>query len=526
MSLNTRDTQYLIIGGGAAGLRAAAELLESGKDVIILAKEDILESNTEYAQGGVAVALSDEDKIGFHLDDTLRAGDGICNEEAVRILVEEGPRYIEELIEWGVDFDREGTSLAFTKEGAHSRSRILHAGGDSTGGEVMRALVSKVKSYDTLEYLSYYFAVDLVVRDGRCRGAICLDEKTGEMIFIRSSAVLMATGGLGKVYKETTNPSIATGDGHAMGFRAGAVMRDMEFVQFHPTVLYKEGAPRFLMTESLRGEGARLRNEEGGLFMKRYHPAAELAPRDVVSRAILSEIRATGSESVFLDLTHLRPKYVKKRFPKIFKTCRIHGIDITEERIPVRPCAHYMMGGIKSDLQGRTGVEGLYAAGECACTGVHGANRLASNSLLEGIVYGGRAGKAILENGDGPAGTGYILDYDPPMAEPGDSHEELRRYIQDLMWRDVGINRCGESLTRTMKKLMDIKADFGTYHPEKRYHETLNILLNARMITDSALRRLESRGCHYRSDHPKKKEELRKHSELNPADRPEFLSAR
>ncbi len=517
-----RDTEYLIIGGGAAGLRAAVDLLEHGKKITVLAKEDILESNTEYAQGGVAVVLSDEDRIGLHYDDTLKAGDGLCDRKAVRTLVKEGPKYIEELIKWGAQFDRNGTKLAFTREGAHSANRILHAKGDSTGNEVMRALVNKVRSYPNIEYLSHKFALDLIIRNGVCCGALCLDEKNEEFFIIKAGATLLATGGIGVVYKETTNPQVATGDGFAMAFRAGATLMDMEFVQFHPTVLHLPEAPRFLMSESLRGEGAKLLNKNGRQFMKDYHPAMELAPRDVVSRAILSELRKTGSMTVFLDMTHLRPDYVKERFPKIYSTCLEYGLDITENVIPVRPCAHYMMGGIMTDLSGRTTIPGLYAAGECACTGVHGANRLASNSLLEGIVFGGRTGKAMVMDNRTSQEMPEIEEFE--LVKSDRTLSDIREKVQEIMWFKAGMNRCGATLKEALDELLSIDVNFSRYHTNKARREALNILLNARMIVYSALKRRESRGGHYRSDFPESRSGWRRHSRIIPAKHPEFIN--
>ncbi|RME64349.1 MAG: L-aspartate oxidase, partial [Nitrospirae bacterium] len=378
-------TDYVVVGSGVAGLRAAIELASDG-EVIVITKDIPTESSTEYAQGGVAVALSDEDEVGIHYEDTLRAGDGLCNEEAVRVLVTEGPERIQELIDWGAEFDREGSKLAFTLEAAHSRRRILHAHGDATGKEIERVLLNKVRSLNNVKKLSRTMTVDLIVKDNLCRGVLLI--KSQKWLVVLARATIMATGGAGQLYLRTTNPSVCTGDGMAMALRAGAVLEDMEFIQFHPTALAIKRGPQFLLSEAMRGEGGILKNSRGERFMFSYHPDGELAPRDVVSRAIWQEMERTNSEHVLLDVSHLEGEFLKKRFPRIYETCLRFGIDITKEPVPVAPAAHFIMGGIKTDTGGRTTLKGLYAAGEVACTGVHGANRLASNSLLEGLVYG------------------------------------------------------------------------------------------------------------------------------------------
>jgi L-aspartate oxidase len=509
---------FLIIGGGIAGTRAAIELASAGA-VLVLTKGELHESSTEYAQGGIAAALGEDDEVGLHLHDTLSAGDGLCREKAVQILVSEGPQQIEQLIAWGMRFDRDGNKLAFTREGAHSRSRVLHAQGDSTGSEILRALMAKARSRRAIRYLPHAFAVDLLVEGERVCGVTFLDERTSSLKTVRAKAVLLATGGLGQVYSETTNPEVATGDGVAMAYRAGALTSDMEFVQFHPTALYAKKAPRFLLSEALRGEGAYLRNILLDRFMPRYHEAAELAPRDVVSRAIIMEMQKTESECVYLDMTELDPLHVKKRFPRIFATCLNYNIDITADLVPIRPAAHYAMGGVATDLHGATSLKGLYAAGEVATTGVHGANRLASNSLLEGLVFGARAAAAMI---------GHLRELKPPSpCKASDSRagraapkpdlnvredevvrlspEECMNEVRSILWNKVGIIRTGKELGDALRRLGSLEL----VHPaplSSLSQEALNILEVGRIIARSALAREESRGAHYRSDFPLKDE--------------------
>lgn len=503
------DTDFLVIGAGVAGLRAAIEAAEAGR-VLVLTKDRLTESASEYAQGGIAVALSDEDEISLHEQDTLNAGDGLCNPDAVRVLVQQGPEEINRLIEWGTEFDREGTRLSFTQEGAHSRRRVLHAHGDSTGREMARALFQKAQSLENVRFESFSAVVDLLSDCGEVGGAIVWSGTERRLIAIRARAVLLATGGLGCVYWETTNPDVATGDGVALAYRAGAEIADIEMVQFHPTALFLEGAPRFLLSEALRGEGAFLRNAQGERFMPRYSEKEELAPRDVVSRAIVAELRRTQAGPVYLDLTHLDPAFVPKRFPRIYETCLQHGVDLTRHRVPVHPAAHYAMGGVRTDLDGATTVPGLYAAGESACTGVHGANRLASNSLLEGVVFGARAGRRMRERRGLPLATARMPEPGPPVLLPANAVFELRR----LAWRRAGIERSGESIREGLEELERLAPVFrqGLARNSRQGFEANNMFEVVSLIARCALAREESRGCHFRSDFPQSRPEFQKHS--------------
>jgi len=509
------ESDFIVVGAGIAGLRASVELASAGR-VLCLAKCEVTESNTQYAQGGIAAALSDDDEVSLHLEDTLRAGDGLCNEEAARVLVEEGPSRIEELIEWGTEFDRSGAKIAFTREGAHSRSRVLHAHGDSTGREIGRALYLTAAAKKAISFREFEFTTDLLLEDGRVAGIRALDQG-GHLHEVRAASVLLATGGLGHVYSDTTNPAVATADGVAMAYRAGAQISDMEFVQFHPTALYQKGAPRFLLSEALRGEGAYLRNLELVRFMPKYHEMAELAPRDVVARAITHELELVKRPDavVYLDLTHLRADHVRKRFPTIYATCMRYNIDIASELVPIRPAAHYSMGGVRTDLWGRTSLPGLYAAGEVACTGVHGANRLASNSLLEGLVYGARAAQQMSH--DMTAVRRAASRVNSPAAPAssngqGSELEKLVRKVQSLMWQHVGVVRDGKALQQLVPELKRLQSQLPKTGQRSAF-EAANILEAGLLIARSALAREESRGAHYRLDHPLKNDaRYRKHS--------------
>jgi L-aspartate oxidase len=498
------NPDFLVVGAGVAGLRAAIELAQAG-EVLVIAKDTLQESSSEYAQGGIAVALSDDDEVELHEQDTIAAGDGLCDRRAVRTLVEEGPASIQQLIDWGAEFDREGTRLAFTQEGAHSRRRILHAHGDSTGREIARTLYQKTSSLPNVRFQSYAAITDLLLDDGAVCGAVVYDEAARERHSIFARAVLLATGGLGRVYLETTNPDVATGDGVAMAWRAGAEISDIEFVQFHPTALHVEGAPRFLLSEALRGEGAHLINTCGDRFMHRYHRLEELAPRDVVSRAIVAEMHTTGEPHVFLDLTHRGGDFIRSRFPRIYETCLRYGIDLGTQPAPVHPAAHYAMGGVRTDLDGRTSLPGLYAAGEAACTGVHGANRLASNSLLEGVVFGARAGRTMRESTALRSQPAAI-----PLPEPlfpCTTEVQIRR----LAWQKCGIIRSGEHLEEARKEL---ETDRQEPNPQAGLAEFClrNIHDVVLLIARCALARQESRGAHFRTDYPDKQPAFEKHS--------------
>lgn len=498
------EADFLVIGGGVAGLRAALELSRRGR-VLVLTKGPPLESSSMYAQGGVAVALSEEDDVAIHLTDTLKAGHGLCRPEAVRVLVEEGPVRIRELISWGAKFDKVGGRFAFAREAAHSRSRILRAHGDATGNEMVRVLMAQARRRKNILWRKHHFTVDLVVVDGLCRGALVLDEVTDTREVIPAKAVILATGGAGQVYSRTTNPPPATGDGMAMAFRAGAILHDMEFVQFHPTSLYLPSSPPFLLTEAIRGEGGQLRNIKGELFMQRYHPSGDLAPRDIVARAIWAEMAATRARHVYLDLTHLGASFVRGRFPTIYSTCLRYDIDITEEWVPVSPSAHYMMGGVGTDLAGGTSLPGLFAAGEVAFTSVHGANRLASNSLLEGLVYGQRAAESALAFAGRtrprlPVPTVREIEVGPSARL--DDADKLRSSLRRVMWGKVGLMRTRDSLTSAIAQLSRWEGAVDRPFRLRRDLEVRNMVQVAKCVAEAALWRENSVGAHYRADFP------------------------
>jgi L-aspartate oxidase len=482
---------YLVVGSGIAGLRAALTLARHGQ-VLVVTKDQPTESNTGYAQGGVAVAIAGDDTTALHLDDTLKAGNGLVSEPAARVLVEEGPERIRELASWGARFDREGGRLHFTREGAHSRNRVLHALGDATGWEMVRSLLDKTRRTPAIRVLSFSCSVDLVAHDGRVIGCRFLDED-GAATEVLARATLLATGGAGQVFAETTNPPVATGDGVAMAWRAGASLRDMEFTQFHPTALAVEGAPRFLVSEAVRGEGAFLRNAKGERFTE------ELAARDEVARAIAREA-AAGRGPVTLDLGHLDPERVRTRFPRIQALCARYGIEITTDPVPVTPAAHYVMGGVCTDLHGRCTVPGLYAAGEVASNGVHGANRLASNSLLEGLVFGARAAEAMAADGHpepSAAAAGRPVAARAATPRAPSPREEMRR----RNWRVLGLERDGAALREHVAYLAELQSRV-TSPVDRDSAEDRNMIDVSWAMAASAEFREESRGGHYRLDFP------------------------
>jgi L-aspartate oxidase len=500
------ETDFVVVGSGVAGLRAAIGLAGSGARVTVLTKDKASESNTEYAQGGVAVVLSDDDNAELHEEDTLVAGAGLCDDEAVQTLVTEGTEYIKQLIDWGTEFDRERGKLVFTQEAAHSRRRILHAHGDSTGKEIVRALIARARAEKGIVLMPFANTESLIVSDGSCSGVRFLDPILRSPREIYAKAVILCTGGAGQLFLHTTNPAVATGDGMSMAYFAGAEMADMEFIQFHPTALNIENAPRFLLSEAMRGEGGVLRNKYGERFMSRYDERLELAPRDIVSRSIVSEMRRTGTRTVYLDMTALDAGFLEHRFPKIYETCKFYGLDLATDQIPVSPASHYCMGGIRTDLWGRSTVPGLYAAGEVSCTGVHGANRLASNSLLEGLVFGARAGEAAA--GDRAGVKPPISSFNPPTAhENSDAHisTAVKKRVKRLMWERVGIVRDKDSLERALREFEQISRS-GLSNSSR------NFVTLATLVAQAALWREESRGGHFRSDFPERNEAWQVHS--------------
>jgi L-aspartate oxidase len=494
-----------VVGGGIAGLRAAIEA-SSTRKVILVCKGSIEDSNTYNAQGGIASVLDPTDSFEAHINDTIKAGCGLCDQHVVELVVRQGPQLIRELLSWGAPFDRSAQDLHLSLEGGHSYPRIAHAYGDRTGTAIAQTLIAQVQQRPNIRVIEQFFAIDLLTdQEGRCVGVIGLDKHHGLQI-IWANYTILATGGLGRIYRETTNPPVATGDGLAMASRAGAVLQDLEFVQFHPTTLYIAGASRALITEVLRGEGAILVDVKGRRFMPDYHPAAELAPRDVVSRAILAQMRKTDATHVYLDIRHIDKGLVARRFPMICEVCESFGIDVSRDLIPVRPSAHYMIGGVKTDLDAQTSVPGLLACGEVACTGLHGANRLGSNSLLEGLVFGRLAG-AFVSNAPVNNAAVFrhpVIQYQVPRSDRSKlDTTDVRNSLRALMWRNVGISRTGKRLNEAM----EIIRFWQRYVMDKVFDdpegwECQNMLTVAFLMARSALIRKESRGVHFRTDHP------------------------
>ncbi|ACO31426.1 MULTISPECIES: L-aspartate oxidase [Acidobacterium] len=500
------EFDFVVVGAGIAGLRAAIELADAGR-VLVLTKEALGESNTSYAQGGIAVAMSGAEDVALHLEDTVAAGDGLVDREAARVLVEEGPLRVEELLAWDTRFDRENGELLRTLEGAHSRHRVLHANGDATGAEIGRALLAHAEAHARVTLREWTLTTDLLMDGDEAVGVVMMD-RDGRQTQVRARAVLLASGGAGQVYSDTTNPAVATGDGIAMAARAGARIADMEFYQFHPTALSLPGVARFLLSEALRGEGAVLRNAAGEQFMERYHALKELAPRDVVARAITREGMGERGEArpVYLDMRHVTGVDLAARFPGISAFLTQHGLALGRDLIPVRPAAHYLMGGVRTDVDGRTSLRRLYAAGEVACTGVHGANRLASNSLLEGLVFGARAARAMRDEAALRAGEGRVPQ---GGVMPGISRADL----QQTMWQKAGLLRDAAGL-REAQALLEQGGE-ARAEASREALELRNLWEVARLIVAPALAREESRGAHFRNDFPERRDaEFQKHSDV------------
>jgi L-aspartate oxidase len=513
-----------VLGGGLAGLRASLAV-ESSRSVLVINKDNLDESSSQWAQGGIASVIDPADRFDNHIADTIAAGGDLCNPGVVDSIVREAPARIAELIQWGTKFDKRDGELELGKEGGHSHHRIVHALGDATGREVMRAVIQRAKNAKNIDVWPDTFTIDLVTHRGVCRGAIVWHPQRGKTM-IWAKKTILATGGAGQVFRESTNPAGASGDGIALAWRAGAVVRDMEFMQFHPTVLYIAGGSRSLITEAVRGAGAYLVDRDGHRFMSQFDERAELAPRDIVSKAITEVMRRTSHSNVYLDLSHLESKMVRERFPGMDKICREFGLDLATDRIPVRPGAHYMIGGVAVDADGQTSIPNLFAAGEVASSGLHGANRLASNSLLEGLVFGSRAGEqvtqelksAFQQNEDGNALDVPFLAHaravDQIDASGGDPLDvsDIRNSLRSLMWRHVGVERSGDSLQEALQTVDSwcryvLQREFS----EPQGWQLQNLLEVGRLMIYASLARTESRGVHVRSDYPETSNDWRVH---------------
>ncbi|QRG67827.1 L-aspartate oxidase [Brevibacillus choshinensis] len=509
-ALPRKKTKVAIIGAGIAGLYTALQTSEYA-DVVLISKKGLDDSNTRWAQGGIAAVTAKSDSPALHRQDTLIAGAGLCSYDAVEVLVHEGPDRLKELIAYGTEFDRDDQGqYELTQEGAHSKRRILHANGDATGAEIVRALSARVMEQPNITVLEHHFAIDVITQEDECVGVI-VRQPDGEIFFLEAEATVLATGGAGQLYRYTTNPEIATADGIGIAYRAGAVIRDVEFIQFHPTALYYPGAPRFLISEAVRGEGAILRNSNGERFMDKYHPQKELAPRDVVARAIVSEMEKAKTTNVFLDITHEPADLIKRRFPTIYQFCLQYGLDMVTDWIPVAPACHYMMGGVQTDLHGETSIKRLFACGEASSTGVHGANRLASNSLSEAVVFGHRISERIKHYAELPdiQPLTVVSEYRGQRTE---SSREQRVKLQKLMLRYVSVKRDEKGLRKALEELERMEQDYQYIPVEQEDFEYLNLLNAAVLTTRAALMREESRGGHYRNDFPDKDDLIwRKH---------------
>lgn len=518
---------FLVIGSGVAGLSYALKVAEHGS-VAVVTKKNSVESNTNYAQGGVAAVLDENDSFDSHIADTLDAGAGLCDEAVVRIVVEEGPERVRELMQLGASFTHTGERLHLGREGGHSSNRIVHAA-DATGREIERALVDRASSHPNISLFEYHFAIELITEhhlgqfvsrlrdDIHCFGAYVLDEETGEVMTFLARRTLLAAGGSGQAYLHTTNPAIATGDGVAMAYRAKARIANMEFVQFHPTTLFHPEARSFLVSEAVRGEGGRLFTQDGNAFMTDYDPRGELAPRDIVARAIDDQLKKRGEDYVLLDISHKPADYLREHFPTIRETCLRFGIDITREPIPVVPAAHYQCGGVVTDRMGRTSIEGLYACGEVACTGLHGANRLASNSLLEALVFAHRAAEAAIDEIASAKSPNGVPDWD----ESGTAHPQEwvlvshnRSELQRIMWDYVGIVRSTLRLERARRRIVMLSEETEDFYRRSTVStglcELRNLVAVAHLIIKCAQRRRESRGLHYTLDYPQSQEDERR----------------
>ncbi len=501
-------TDCLVIGAGVAGLRAAIEAAQSCK-VTVVCKGQVSDSNTWNAQGGIAVVFDKTDSFESHIADTLKTGCALCDEGVVELVIRQGPDLIRQLLDWGAEFDKTNGTIVPTLEGGHSHPRVIHAHGDNTGRIISETLVKIARQNPNIKIIENFFTIDLITDGGRCLGIIgqsASDGQSANRQIILAANTILATGGAGQLYRETSNPAGATGDGLAIAWRAGAVLQDLEFMQFHPTTLYIAGASRALITEAIRGEGAILRDSKGKAFMKDYHPAAELAPRDIVSRACLQQMLKTRATNVFLDVRNLDKQYFAKRFPYIFEICESFDIDVSKDLIPVRPSAHYMVGGVKTDLLAGTNIENLYACGEVASTGLHGANRLASNALLEGLVFGQIAGRQAAKNAKTNAGQAgqNLVNYKIPHSDRTIlDTADIRNSLRSLMWRNVGITRSARPLIETQQ----IIKFWQRYVMDKIFDapvgwECQNMLTVCLLIAYSAQMRRESRGVHFRTDYP------------------------